>query len=182
MNTTILILTEQMQTIYWHISYGSPPAIIMEWNHSFSSTYDKFFVYLLWFWHWWQETNSSTAFPAHSTKVTEPESHCHKKNQRLWREHECKGQSPMLFLTWCFLSWKNCKANSAHTRSPTTFILLSPALHHCTDLLVHLSASNNCALRMVHLSCVSAFSTPHIMPRHDITSTIIWINCFKDFK
>ena len=56
MNTMALVLREQMQNIYWHTSYGFPTAIIMEWNHSYSFTYEKFFVYPLWFWHWWQET------------------------------------------------------------------------------------------------------------------------------
>ena len=56
MNTMALILREQMQNIYWHTSYGFPPAIIMEWNHSYSFTYENFSVYPLWFWHGWQET------------------------------------------------------------------------------------------------------------------------------
>lgn len=66
---------------------------------------------LLWFSRWWREELSiKHSHQRHSTRILRPESDCHKKNERLYREHQWRSQSPMLFLTGCFLSWNNYKA------------------------------------------------------------------------
>lgn len=73
----------------------------MEWNHSFSFTYENFFVYTLVLVLSGGNKLRSKAFPAHSTKVTEPESLAIKRT-RGCKENTNARAKVLLFLTGCF--------------------------------------------------------------------------------
>lgn len=106
------------------------------------------------------------------SRVIQPESDCHKKNQRLWREHWCRSQSPMLFLTGCFLSWHNCKARFCSCPRP-------PAHSSITAL----SSSTSVTYSSVSIRhwCSRMMGLLWLFFQHLEQCSITWINCFKEF-
>lgn len=174
LNTMTLSGTKQMHNrdhMYLHTSYCYPHSIIMEWQQL---RFDHFFFFT---YSGCDTGDRKQLLIKHSqhkccSRVIQPESDCHKKNQRLWREHWCRSQSPMLFLTGCFLSWHNCKARFCSCPRP-------PA--HSSITALSSSTSVTCSSVSIRHWCSRMMGLLWLFFQHLEQCSITWINCFKEF-